>query len=381
MTTTLAGKKVLVIGANGFIGSRVCERLVLEQGAEAIGLVTNLGRSARIGRLGMRIVRGSVLDRDLMTSLTREADYVVALLARSKSAMIQGTRLAASLAREAGVERFIHMSSAAVYGVEPKSAHATEDAPLKKTGNHYSDAKIEAEQQIDAEVAKGLRAVSLRPRIVWGPYSSWITRFYEAAAAGRYTLIDDGVGACNTVYIDNLVDAIFWGMGCEEAIGDVFFVTDGETLTWRDFYGKWAGFMPQPVEFLSVPGDDPRFEQRTPGFFQRTRQFLTGEAVRECLLDAPGLGHLTKSLVGTVAELPESRKIGIKKRLGMTWPEIERTARGQSLPGLDAGRVIRERGTSYTDISKIKALGYVPRIDFETGSEITRTWLQAARYI
>jgi len=378
----LSGRKILITGASGFVGSRLCERLYLGSDAKPTALIRNIGKASRIGRMRIPMIKGDVLDPVLMDRLIGEAEIVIHLVAGSRQSIVDGTRLVARLCRKHNVARFVHMSSAAVYGIQANEDHTTEDAQLKKTGNPYSDAKIEAEKIVRKETEKGLSSVVLRPRIIWGPYSSWVQSLYHQVANDSFCLVDNGEGACNTIYIDNLVDATLLSIENDRAVGNVFFVTDDEKVSWREFYGRWASFLGQEIRFLSVDSAGDSSSGKKPGLLRETKAFLSSPAWKTLLLEAPGLNRISKRAFGYISNLPDHKKIWIKDWLGVDRPEKNLKHRKDSLVSLDPARIQRESGRGYTNIEKIKTrIGYRPRVDFRAGSELTREWLAFAGFL
>lgn len=378
----LSGRKILITGASGFVGSRLCERLYLGSDAKPTALIRNIGKASRIGRMRIPMVKGDVLDPVVMDRLIGDAEIVIHLVAGGRQSIVDGTRLVARLCRKHKVARFVHMSSAAVYGIRANEDHTTEDAPLKKTGNPYSDAKIEAEIVVRKETEKGLASVVLRPRIIWGPYSSWVQSFYHQVTSDTFCLVDDGKGACNTIFIDNLVDATLLSIENDQAVGNVFFVTDDEKISWREFYGRWASFLGQEIRFLSVDSSGDASSGRKPGLLRETKAFLTSPAWRTLLQEAPGLNRISGKAFGYISNLPEHKKIAIKDWIGVDRPEKNLRHRKDPLVTVDPARVQRESGKGTTSIEKIKArIGYRPRVDFRTGSEWTREWLAFAGFL
>lgn len=378
----LSGRKILITGASGFVGSRLCERLYLGSDAKPTALIRNIGKASRIGRMRIPMIKGDVLDPVLMDRLIGGAEIVIHLVAGNRQSIVDGTRLVARLCRKHKVARFVHMSSAAVYGIQANEDHTTEDAPLRKTGNPYSDAKIEAEIVVRKETEKGLSSVVLRPRIIWGPYSSWVQSFYHQVADNAFCLVDDGKGACNTIYIDNLVDATLLSIENDQALGNVFFVTDDEKISWKEFYDRWASFLGQPIRFFSVDSSGRLPSGKRPGLLRETKAFLASPAWKTLLLEAPGLNRISKRAFGYLSNLPDHKKIWIKDWLGMDRPEKNLQYRKDPLAALDPARIQRESGRGYTNIEKIKTrIGYRPRVDFGTGSELTREWLAFAGFL
>src|SRR3954467_12502412 len=58
----LQGRRVLVVGASGFLGGRLAERLVVEQGAQVRVLIRRVASATRLARLPVEIVSGDILD-------------------------------------------------------------------------------------------------------------------------------------------------------------------------------------------------------------------------------------------------------------------------------------------------------------------------------
>ena len=95
-----------------------------------------------------------------------------------------------------------------------------------------------------------LPLVIIRPANVYGPRSSfWTVGLLAMIDAGRLTLIDDGRGQSNHVYIDNLVDAILAAARTDSAVNEDFIISDGAETPWSEFlghYAKMAGRDPLP---------------------------------------------------------------------------------------------------------------------------------------
>ena len=91
-------------------------------------------------------------------------------------------------------------------------------------GREYSDAKAAAEAVVMAAAKRGiLSAVTLRPTIVYGPFSS---RPRSSTTRGwGDQLVDGGRGLCNAVYVDDVCDAIMAALYRDDAFGEVFLVT------------------------------------------------------------------------------------------------------------------------------------------------------------
>jgi len=173
-------KAVLITGANGFIGSVLCSRLVAEKWN-----VSGTVRSAE----NYSSVQGvkSVIIGDIDTATDWNAalqgiDTVVHLAARVhvmkdssaeplqayREVNVYGTERLALQAADAGVNRFIFLSTVKVNGEENRKAYTESDRPSPM--DSYGISKMEAELKLRKIAAEtGMAVVILRPPLVYGP--------------------------------------------------------------------------------------------------------------------------------------------------------------------------------------------------------------------
>jgi nucleoside-diphosphate-sugar epimerase len=117
-----------------------------------------------------------------------------------------------------------------------------EGMPLhEKHSLPYNNAKVRAEKILRALRSRGtVELVTLRPSVVYGPRSRWITQVADQLLERSAYLVDGGMGICNCVYIDNLIQAVMLASESRLADKGAFFVSDSETITWKDYYGRLA---------------------------------------------------------------------------------------------------------------------------------------------
>lgn len=237
----LRGKVALVTGANGFVGSRVAKRL-MEEGVRVRGLYRRPEARAELEHLGVEPVPGDILDAGALRAAARGTHFVVhaaavvgASMEEARRINIEGTRLMLEAAREAGSERFIQISTIAVYDAFDRE-RIDEDAPLLTQGEPYSFTKAEADRVVFDAIAHGLKAVILRPACVFGahPTSAWGTRIPHAILAGQFPLAHGGKSHMSYVHVDNLADAVVSALRTEAALGQAFNIVDG-FITWRRY--------------------------------------------------------------------------------------------------------------------------------------------------
>jgi 2-alkyl-3-oxoalkanoate reductase len=168
---------VVVTGANGFVGSRICAALV-DRGAIVRAVVRRPGTAPSLTGVEERV--GDFQDPDFATAVVRGADAVVttvhpmrADLETQHRTAVEGTPVLARAARDAGVRRLVHISTAAVYDRSPGVGDVDESSPLvPDDANAYAVTKRDTDAAL-GEV-DGLTRVILRPPAILGAGKSSI---------------------------------------------------------------------------------------------------------------------------------------------------------------------------------------------------------------
>jgi len=183
----LKGKKVLVIGGAGFIGSHVVQELLKEEVSEVIiydnltrGKISNLGSSLEDSRCYVFPDGGDIREIDVLNRAVSKSDAVVHLAAmwllHSKEyprtafdVNIQGTFNVLEACVNNKIERLVYSSSASVYG-DAAFIPMTEDHPFNNR-NFYGATKIAGEAMVRAFHDRyALSYVGLRYMNVYGPH-------------------------------------------------------------------------------------------------------------------------------------------------------------------------------------------------------------------
>lgn len=251
---SLHGTPVMVTGANGFIGSRLVERLV-ESGADVRALVrSGLNAERWTSNPRCRAFRGDVTDPSSLTRAVAGCRVVFHCawggesMAESRLINVEGTRHVLRAAADAGVRRIVHVSSMAVHGPELPPV-LTEDCPLKFEGDPYSVGKAEGERlAFDLGRECGLEVVAFRPTLVYGPRSPiWLVGYFERVKREQIALIDGGQGVANLIYVDDLVNAMITAAEHPAVVGQAFLMSGPEPVSWRDYMGAFAAMCGKPL--------------------------------------------------------------------------------------------------------------------------------------
>jgi predicted dehydrogenase/nucleoside-diphosphate-sugar epimerase len=369
--------RVLITGASGFIGCRLAETLAA-QGCELRAMVRKPANAARLARLDVDMVQVDLRDRDQVRAAMRDCDAVVHCAVGTDywssravaDVTVGGTRNVVDAALRAGVKRFVHISSIAVHDSQLTGTLDESSPTLPPKNDHYGRTKLQAERLVQRAAVKGLAALILRPGCVYGPYGgTFITRPLEALEAGRLILSGSADTPANTVYVDNLVEAILLGLRHAEAnAGEVFTIGDGDQITWGEFFGFFADALNRPLRYEDEP---PRAMakrsawRRLFGLMDVVNSDEFRSLARKVVETKP-LGSPVRRVLDSSPNLTE----WLKRRLGGGGPAVYRPTASAETPEF-------RLSPRFGQISTAKAqarLGYGPTISGNEAREFTLEW-------
>jgi nucleoside-diphosphate-sugar epimerase len=147
---------------------------------------------------------------------------------------IEGSRNVVRGCAAAGVERVVHVSTEAVLIAGDPLVNVDETAPRRTDSKApYSRSKALAEEAVLGE--SGIERVIVRPRFVWGAGdTTLVPQIAEMVRSGRWAWIGGGRHRTDTAHVDNVVAGL--RLAAEKGgDGEIYFVTDGEPVVFREF--------------------------------------------------------------------------------------------------------------------------------------------------
>lgn len=233
--------KVAIVGANGFVGSRMVEQFVLTRAHEIVPVVRRPSALALAARFDIDWRLADALDAKALAQAIKGCDAVVHCALGDPRQIRVMPRALCEAAASAGIRRVVYLSSASVHG-QNIPAGTTEASPLRIDHPvEYCNAKAEAELSLfQCGNTLGLDVYALRPSMVFGPRSKWMADTVNDLLAGRAWLYGQGEGICNTIYVDNLIHAVSCALQATTGAGRPYLIADAETVTWRLFYTSIA---------------------------------------------------------------------------------------------------------------------------------------------
>jgi lipopolysaccharide/colanic/teichoic acid biosynthesis glycosyltransferase/nucleoside-diphosphate-sugar epimerase len=259
--------RVLVTGANGFVGRPFLKLLNSTRSINAIGSLRRAEKLADtkepfvvVGDInaqtdwsfalaGVQVVVHTAACVHVM------ADMAVDTLEKFQFVNVQGTLNLARQASSAGVQRFVFVSSIKVNGdsTKPGFRFKAEDTPVPLDA--YGASKMEAEQGLlDIALQTGMEVVIIRPPLVYGPG-------VKANFATIIRLLKRGVplplGAINNqrslVSLHNLMHLLVTCLTHPAAANQTFLVSDGEDVSTTDLLRRMGQVMSRPARLVPVP--------------------------------------------------------------------------------------------------------------------------------
>jgi nucleoside-diphosphate-sugar epimerase len=250
----------LVTGGSGFIGGRLIESLVGD-GRAVRALARSQSSADRVAGLGAEPARGELGDPESLRVAAEGCEVAFHAAAKVEDSgpwdeferdNVDGTRNVVEACAAAGVGRLVHVSTEAVLIAGQPLVGVDEAAPLRTDSRApYARSKALAEEAVrdrapgnpvgpgrEPKEPTGMDSVVVRPRFVWGAGDQTLLPGIVAMVrSGRFAWIGGGGHRTDVTHVDNVVAGL--RLAAERGgSGDVYFVTDGEPVVFREFVSE-----------------------------------------------------------------------------------------------------------------------------------------------
>lgn len=268
--------RILVTGGNGFLGSRIVERLVAREHEVTVFArsIESASDSAMVtsDRTGLlqkgfarqprnpRMARGDIRNAAEISAAVAGHDAVFHVAAKagiwgSRSEYLdinlRGTQNVLAACHTHGVRSLVYTSTpSVVFGAAPLEG-ANEDTPYAtRFLTHYAESKCMAEKEVLAANGVGaLRTVALRPHLIWGRGDPHLVpRVLVRARAGKLKRVGDGTNKVDITHVEDAADAHLQALErVEVAAGRAYFISSEAVVLWHWIDALLARFGLKPV--------------------------------------------------------------------------------------------------------------------------------------
>jgi nucleoside-diphosphate-sugar epimerase len=298
----LRGKRILITGGAGFIGTTLARQLV---GDNEIVALDNLHRDALTGteladHPNFIFVQADVLDAERLRELASGATHVVHCAAiagvdtvlespvRTMRVNLIGTYnvLEAAYATRSTLERLVDFSTSEVFGTRAyrvEETHVTSGGSVGEARWTYAVSKLAGEYMAHSYFDEyGLPATTVRPFNIYGPGQVGVGAIHtftvRALAGDELVIHGEGSQIRAWCYIDDMIDALLLALERDEAVGETFNIGNARsTVTVLDLAERVKRLTGSKSEIAFQPLHYTDVEIRIPNV-DKARRLLGFEA-------------------------------------------------------------------------------------------------------
>ncbi len=234
-------KTALVTGANGFVGSHICEAL-LKSGFAVKALVRKTSDLKNLKNIEVDLVYGDLTDYDSLPGAVEGVDFVINNGGLTKAidkydfeaVNTLGTKniLKAALNTKNSIKRFIQISSSAACGPSDSKEPVNEDN-IPKPVSAYGRSKLGGENAV-LEFKNEFPVTVLRPSAVYGPRDKEMLSFFKAVKFRLKPTFGTGECYINFTYVKDLAEAVAQALKKNAKAGEIYFVAEKRTYSYSE---------------------------------------------------------------------------------------------------------------------------------------------------
>lgn len=253
-------KTVLITGANGFIGSRICAEFLAKK-YRVYGLVRRTSDLSYLKGLDVELLYSDLSDLSYPAGEIKKLDFIIHVAGLAIDwgpyglfyrANVEGTLNVLDLGQALKVKKTVILSSLSVMGFGRRGM--TEETAPEPSRVNYVLSKLEMENQVLERIKKSKETVTiLRPGDVYGEYDRTTTlQLFKALEEGSMGFINKGRAVLAPLYVGNLVQAVMKCLITKKSNGQIFNITDGKEISWKEYISEACKHLNAPVPKLSM---------------------------------------------------------------------------------------------------------------------------------
>lgn len=256
-------KKVLVTGADGMLGTMVCQEL-LSKNYLVKALVLNKDKAIALRTMDLELVEGNVLNKEQVERCLTGCSYVIHIAAITTfwprklrqviDVNVTGTRHVMEMAIRNNIKRMVHIGTASSFSPGDVKHPGNENSEFTayKYKSDYINSKYQAQLMLlEAHKKTGFPVIILNPTFMIGPYDSGPSSGIMIQAYYKNRIPGCSSGGKNFVYTGDVAKAVVNAL-TKGRTGQCYIVGN-ENLSYWQFLEKAAGIMKKKSKLLRFP--------------------------------------------------------------------------------------------------------------------------------
>lgn len=240
------GQKILITGGTGFLGGALVKRLNVFSEHDITVIGRNKDALDKLKSKSIKTIEGSLVDKNIVKEACKDKNYIFHCAALSsawgkykdfyESNVIGTKNLVHCALEDSSNERllkFVHVSSPSIYFNGNEALNVKEDYKFNNRNfiNYYAKTKYLAELEVDSGVRLGLKAITIRPRALFGVGDPSILPRLLEVNKKFIPIVNNGKILMDITYIQNAVDSIICAaVSDDKFIGEKYNITNGENI-------------------------------------------------------------------------------------------------------------------------------------------------------
>lgn len=232
---------ILITGANGFVGARLCRKFINE-GFIVYAGVRRTADLSRLSDLTVQLRYGDMTEPVTLPDMVSGVDYIIhnagVVKAKNKQMFFDinetGTEnlLQAIVEHNQSLKKFIYISSLAAAGPSRYGKPVTEaDEPNPLTT--YGQSKLAGERKA-LSYADKIPVLSIRPPGVYGPGDTEILPFFKTVNGRIKPFLGNCSRKLQLVHVDDLCRGIFMSLTYETNSNEIYFIADRDVYSMKE---------------------------------------------------------------------------------------------------------------------------------------------------